>query len=179
MFLSADATYPEQLQAAGKTEKGTTLVYAIGKIVLWVPNGIKVDVANSGLKTLTDASIRKIAIANPEHAPYGKAAVAAMQRAAVYDSVKSKLIFGENISQAAQFVQSGAADAGIVALSLALSDAMRNAGRYWEIPTDTYPRLTQTAVVLKGAGPAAHAFLEWLKRPDSRQILSRYGFSLP
>lgn len=179
VFLSADSSYPEQLEAAGKAEKGTTFIYAIGKIVLWVPNGSKLDVVKVQMQALTDPSIRKISIANPEHAPYGKAAVAAMQQAGVYPAVKGKLVLGENISQAAQFVQSGAADAGIVALSLALSDSMRTAGKYWEIPNSMYPRLTQGAVLIKGASPAARAFLDWLRRPDSRQILSRYGFGSP
>jgi molybdate transport system substrate-binding protein len=179
VFLSADSEYPQKLREDGKAENGTVLAYAIGKIVLWVPNSSRLDLPKIGLKALTDPSIHKISIANPEHAPYGKAAVAAMQHAGIYKSVEAKLVFGENISQAAQFVQSGAADAGIVALSLAVSDAMKGSGRYWEIPADTYPRLTQTAVVIKGAGPAARAFVDWLRRPESRQTLSRYGFGLP
>ena len=179
VLLSADADYPQKLLADGKAEKGTVLSYAIGKIVLWVPNTSTLDLPKLGLKALNDPSIHKISIANPEHAPYGKAAVAAMQHGGIYNSVQSKLVLGENISQAAQFVQSGAADAGIVALSLAVSDAMKNSGRYWEIPLDTYPRLTQTAVLIKGAGPAARAFLDWLRRPESRQTFSRFGFGLP
>jgi molybdate transport system substrate-binding protein len=179
VFLSADASYPEQLESLGKTEKGTTFIYAIGRIVLWIPNKSTIDLNKAQMRALVDPSIRKIAIANPEHAPYGKAAVAAMQRAGIYEAVKGKFVLGENISQAAQFVQSGAADAGIIALSLALSDAMRNAGRYWQIPTDMHPTLTQAGVLMKGASPAAHAFLVWLRRPDSREILSRYGFAQP
>jgi molybdate transport system substrate-binding protein len=179
VFLSADQTYPQKLEADGKAEKGTTYTYAIGRIVLWLPSASRLDVNKSGLRVLADPLIKKISIANPDHAPYGKAAVAAMQHAGIYDTVKSKLVLGENISQAAQFVESGTADAGIIALSLALSDSMRKAGRYWEIPEDTYPRLTQTAVLMKGAGPAAHAFVDWLRRPESRQIFKRYGFGEP
>jgi len=179
VFLSADASYPKQLESAAQAEPGSVFVYAIGKIVFWVPKQSAVDIQTLGWKALMHPAIKKISIANPEHAPYGKAAVAAMQRAGIYDAVKSKLVLGENISQAAQFVQSGAADIGIIALSLALSDPMRDAGTYWEIPADMYPKIEQAAALVKGAGPAAHAFLEWLKRPDTRAILSRHGFGLP
>jgi molybdate transport system substrate-binding protein len=179
VFLSADASYPENLKKAGKVDADATFIYAIGKIVLWIPGTSTIDVQRMQMKSLLDPSIRKIAIANPEHAPYGKAAVAAMKSAGVYDLVKSRLVLGENISQAAQFVQSGATDIGIVALSLALSDAMRTSGRYWEIPQDLYPRMEQAAALMTNAGPAARAFYEWLRRPDSREILTRYGFGLP
>jgi molybdate transport system substrate-binding protein len=177
VFLSADAAYPENLKKAGKVDN--TFIYAVGKIVLWVPNTSKVDIYRMQMKSLLDPSIRKIAIANPVHAPYGKAAVAAMRSAGVYDSVQSRLVLGENISQTAQFMQSGATDIGIVALSLALSESMRVSGRYWEIPQNLYPRMEQAAALMKDAGPAARSFYEWLRRPESRQILTRYGFGLP
>ncbi len=179
VFLSADISYPHQLESAGLAEAGSTFVYAVGKIVLWVPNQSKIDLNRTQIKALGDPSIKKISIANPDHAPYGKAAVAAMQRAGIYDAVKTKLVLGENISQAAQFVQSGAADAGIIALSLALGDSMRSSGRYWEIPQEMYPQMDQGAVLMKGASPAARAFYEWLQRPESREILRRFGFALP
>jgi molybdate transport system substrate-binding protein len=179
VFLSADVTYPRQLESVGLAEAGSTFVYAVGKIVVWVPNQSRIDVSTKQIKALLDPSIKKISIANPEHAPYGKAAVAAMQHEGVYDTVKTKFVFGENISQAAQFVQSGAADIGIVALSLALGDSMKSGGKYWEIPQAMYPRMDQGAVLMKGASPAARAFHEWLKRPDSREILKRFGFALP
>ena len=179
VFLSADVGYPEKLQAAGLAQKANVFIYAIGKIVVWLPNRSSVDLNKAGLRALADASIHTISIANPEHAPYGAAAVAAMQHDGIYDAVKAKLVFAENISQAAQFVQSGAADAGIIALSLALNDSMKSAGRYWEIPSDTYPPLKQAAVLTKHAGPAARAFLEWLARPESQQVFKRYGFGLP
>ena len=127
MFFSANLDYPRQLEAAGLTEPGTFYQYAIGKIVVWVPNDSKLDLS-SGLKALLDPSIKKIAIANPQHAPYGKAAVAALQKENIYEQVKDKLVLGENISQTASFVASGSADVGIIALSLALSHDDR-AGR--------------------------------------------------
>lgn len=175
VFLSADVNYPRQLEAAGRAEAGSTFIYAIGRIVLWVPERSKLDPRQTAMKTLADPSIRRVSIANPQHAPYGRAAEAAMKKAGVYDSVKTKLVFGENISQAAQFVQSGAADIGVLALSL----AKQAPGKFWEIPADMYPRMEQGAALMKGASPAAHAFLEWLKRPQSRDILSRNGFALP
>src|SRR5882757_694118 len=179
LFFSADMEYPKKLEAVGLAEPGTLYEYAVGRIVIWTPAGSKVDVAKVGWKTLLDARIEKIAIANPEHAPYGRAAVAALQKAGVYESVKPKLVYGENISQAAQFVQSGNAQAGIVAKSLAVSPAMRD-GKRWEIPADMHPALEQGAVILKDAKnkDAARAFLEFVKSPSGRAILSKYGFEV-
>jgi molybdate transport system substrate-binding protein len=180
LFFSADLEYPIKLEAAGLVEPGSLYEYAIGRIVIWAPAGAKVDVGKRGWKSLLDASVEKIAIANPEHAPYGRAAVAALQKAGIYDSVKTKLVYGENISQAAQFVQSGNAQAGIVAMSLAVSPAMRD-GKRWEIPADMHPTLEQGAVILKDAQNkiAARAFLEFVKSPSGRAILTNYGFEVP
>jgi molybdate transport system substrate-binding protein len=135
LFFSADVSFPQKLEAAGLTEPGSIYKYAKGEIVIWVSNASKLDL-RKGLAVLLDPGIQKIAIANPLHAPYGAAAVAAMKHAGVYDQVKSKFVQGENISQAAQFVHSGNADVGIVALSLALSPAMKNDGRYVVIPPE-------------------------------------------
>ena len=180
LFFSADIAYPKKLQAAGLAEPGTLYEYAVGRIVIWMPATAKVDLTKQGWNALLAASVQKIAIANPEHAPYGRAAVAALQKAGVYESVKAKLVYGENISQAAQFVQSGNAQAGIVAMSLALSPAMRN-GKRWDIPADMHLPLEQGAIVLKGAKnkDAALAFLEFVKSAAGRAILSNYGFEFP
>jgi molybdate transport system substrate-binding protein len=177
LFFSADIAYPQKLEAAGLAEPGTLYEYAVGRIVIWTPADAKVDVANQGWKTLLDARVEKIAIANPEHAPYGRAAVAALQKAGIYESVKAKLVYGENISQAAQFVQSGNAEAGIVAMSLAVSPAMRD-GKRWEIPAEMHPAIEQGAIVLKDAQnkEAARAFLEFVKSTAGRAILAEYGF---
>jgi molybdate transport system substrate-binding protein len=176
VFLSADMNYPKQLESKGKVVQGSTFVYGVGRIALWVPKRSALDLEKLGLRAVTEPSVQKIAIANPEHAPYGRAAVAALEQAKVYDAARPKLVLGENISQAAQFVQTGAADIGIVALSIALSAPMRAAGRYWIIPSDMYPRLEQGAVLLKRGGPAAKAFHEWLRGTESRKILEKYGF---
>jgi molybdate transport system substrate-binding protein len=180
LFFSADIEYPRRLEATGLAEPGTLYEYAVGRIVIWTPPDAKMDVTKKAWKSLLDASVKKIAIANPEHAPYGRAAVAALQKAGIYESVKNKLVYGENISQAAQFVQSGNAQAGILALSLAISPAMRD-GKRWEVPADMHPALEQGAIILKGAKDkeAARAFLEFVKSAAGRATLAKYGFEFP
>jgi molybdate transport system substrate-binding protein len=180
LFFSADIEYPKKLESAGLTEMGTLYRYAVGRIVIWMPVDSKVDVTNQGWNALLDASVQKIAIANPEHAPYGRAAVAALQKAGIYEQVKSKLVFGENISQAAQFVQSGNAQAGIIALSLAISPPMKD-GKSWKVPPEMHPAIEQGAIVLKDAKnkDGARAFLQFVKSEDGRAILAKYGFALP
>jgi len=176
VFLSADLNYPRQLERGGQAVAGSTFVYGIGRIALWVPPRSKIDLEKVGMQALLDPSVKKIAIANPEHAPYGQAAIAAMEKAGVYSLVKGKLVLGENISQAAQFVQSGAAEIGMIALSIALSEPMRS-GKQWIVPTNTYPKLEQGAVLLKRAGPGARAFHEWLGGPQARRVFEKYGFN--
>jgi len=180
LFFSADVSFPQKLEAAGLVEPGTTYEYAKGQIVIWVPNASKLDLGK-GLAVLLDPSIHKIAIANPLHAPYGSAAVAAMKHEGIYDQVKGKFVMGENISQTAQFVQSGNADAGIVALSLALAPAMKTTGRYVKIPPTDYPPLIQAAVILKSSRnkELAKQFLKFLKRPETVVLMERYGFAIP
>jgi molybdate transport system substrate-binding protein len=180
LFFSADIDYPRRLESAGFAEPGTLYEYAVGRIAIWTPANAKVDVARLGWKTLLDASVQKISIANPEHAPYGRAAVAALQKAGIYEQVKPKLVYGENISQAAQFVQSGNAQAGIVAMSLAVSPGMKD-GKRWEIPADMHPPIEQAAIVLKTAAnkDGARAFLEFVKSETGRATLAKYGFTFP
>ena len=180
IFFSADISYPQKLIEAGFAEPDSRYTYAFGRIVLWVPSDSPINAAQMQWKTLLDARIQKIAIANPEHAPYGRAAVAALQKAGLYEQVKSKLVYGENISQAAQFVQSGSAQAGILAMSLTFTPAM-NSGKTWEIPRDSYPPLEQAVILLKSLPnkPAASAFLAFLRTDPARATLARYGFTLP
>jgi molybdate transport system substrate-binding protein len=179
LFFAADIDYPKKLEAAGFGEPGTLYQYATGKIVIWVPADSKLDVSK-GLGLLTDPSVRKIAIANPKHAPYGRAAVAAMTKQGIYEKISDKLVFGENISQTAQFVESGNADVGIIALSLALAPAMADKGKYYEVPQDLYPPLDQGAIVVKASQKKDQAkqFLAYLKTPESIALLQRYGFKL-
>ena len=180
LFFSADIGYPRTLEAAGLAEPGTVYEYAIGRIAIWTPADAKVDVVRLGWKTLLDARVQKIAIANPEHAPYGRAAVAALKKAGIYDQVKAKLVYGENISQAAQFVQSGNAQAGIVAMSLAVSPGMKE-GKRWEIAVDMHPSIEQAAILLKTSKnkTSASAFLKFVKSEVGRATLSKYGFTIP
>ena len=180
MFFSANLDYPKQLEGAGLTEPGTLYQYAKGKIVIWVPKQSALDLSG-GLKALLNPAVKKIAIANPAHAPYGKAAVAAMQKENVYDQVKDKLVLGENISQAASFVVSGAADAGIVAYSLALSPTMKDNGRYAAIPADDYPAIEQACVIMKSSKnkPLARQFLAFIQSGAVGDTLKSYGFDMP
>ena len=177
LFFSADIDYPKKLAAANVAEPETLYEYAVGRIVIWAPGDAKLDVTKLRWDALLDISVRKIAIANPEHAPYGRAAVAALQKAGIYDRVKAKMVYGENISQAAQFVQSGNAEVGIIALSLASSPPMR-AGKSWIIPEDMHPAIEQGAIVLGSAKnkDAARAFLEFVRSEEGRAILEKYGF---
>jgi molybdate transport system substrate-binding protein len=180
MFFSANLDYPKELKTAGLVEPGSYYEYAKGRIVIWVPKDSKLDLS-SGLQVLLNPSIKKIAVANPRHAPYGQAAVAAMQKASVYDKVKDKFVLGENISQTASFVMSGAADVGIVALSLALSPNMKDKGRYVEIPADEYPPIEQACVILSSSKnkETAMQFLSFIKTAAVADTLRRYGFDVP
>jgi molybdate transport system substrate-binding protein len=180
MFFSANLDYPKQLEAAGLTEPDTFYQYATGKIVLWVPNASKLDLS-AGLRVLLDPSIKKIAIANPEHAPYGKAAMAAMQKNNIYDQVKDRLVLGENISQAASFVASGSADVGIVALALALSPNMKDKGRYVEVPATDYPAIQQACVIMRSSKnkDTARQFLKFIQSSSMKAFFQKYGFTVP
>jgi molybdate transport system substrate-binding protein len=180
LYFSADIGYPKKLEEAGLVVPGSLYPYAIGRIVLWAGNESHFDLSK-GLEILREPTIKKIAIANPKHAPYGRAAVAAMEYFKVYDQVKDKLILGENISQAAQFIESGACDIGIIALSLAVAPAMKSKGTYWEVPAEAHTSLEQGAVILKQAKnpEAARQFLEFIKGPHGQEIMKRYGFTLP
>ena len=180
LYFSADIAYPRKLEEAGLTVPGSLYQYAVGRIVLWTGKGAHLDLSK-GLEILGEPRIKKVAIANPKHAPYGRAAVAAMEHAQVYDRVKDKLVLGENISQAAQFVESGAADVGIIALSLALAPPMQAAGHYWEIPADAHPPIEQGAVMLMGGKnqESAKAFLSFIQGAEGQTMMKRYGFVVP
>ena len=180
VFFSADIEYPRKLEAAGLAVPGSTYLYAVGKIVLWVRNDSRLDISK-GFAALRDPSVQKVAIANPQHAPYGRAAEEALRKAGVYDAVKDRFVLGENISQAAQFVESGNADAGILALSLVLSPGLKEKGRYWTIPEDLYTPIQQGAVLVRASQnpQGARDFLEYVKTPATAALLERYGFVLP
>jgi molybdate transport system substrate-binding protein len=179
VFLSADVEYPRDLVAKGIGSVRDLFPYAIGRLVVWVPASSALRVERDGLRALAGA--RRIAIANPRHAPYGRAAEAALRDAGVWAAVEPKLVLGENVAQAAQFAQSGAADAGIIAKSVATAPAMREAGRSWDVPQEAYPPLTQGGLILPWAisREAAARFRDYLLSDEGRQVLASYGFGTP
>jgi molybdate transport system substrate-binding protein len=181
LFFSADEQYPQQLIAEGLASKDTLYRYAVGRLVLWVPSDSPLDLSKAGIQSLLDPTVKKISIANPATAPYGRAAEAALRHSGIYDQISSRLVLGENVSQAAQFVESGNAQAGLIALSHALAPAMKDKGRYWTVPLDAYPTLNQAAVVLSRSKQqdAARRFLDYLRSPGATSLLTSCGFSLP
>lgn len=181
IYFSADVEYPRRLVAANLAEGETWYIYAVGKIVLWAPHSGRLDLEKDGLKALLDPWVRKVAIANPAHAPYGKAAQAAMQSAGVYEAVKPRLVLGDNISQAAAFVKSGSAQAGVLSISLALTPELQAEGKFWMIPQALYARLEQAAVVVTASKKKklAERFLEYLRSPDAQMVMKKFGFEPP
>lgn len=173
VFLSADSARPKKLEDDGLGVTGSRFTYAIGKLVLWS----KAPGAVSGEQTLKDAKFAKVSICNPAAAPYGAAAVETMQALKLYDELKPKLVEGANISQAYQFVQTGNAEVGFVALSQVINDKQ---GSRWMVPQNLYKPITQDAVLLKKgeANEAAKAFLDFLKGPESRAIIENYGYEV-
>ncbi len=181
LFFSADADYPEQLAAQGLVDRDSIRIYAIGHLVLWVPNSVKMNPQELKMDLLVQPAVQRVAIANPKHAPYGRAAMAALEHFGLNDKIASKLVFGENISQAAQFVQSGNAQAGLIALSLALSPAMKDAGTFWELPSNSYPELRQAVAIISAtkSKAAALAFRDYVTSVEGKAVLERYGFRTP
>jgi molybdate transport system substrate-binding protein len=178
VFLSADMDYPRRLAKELGSQETAPFAYAVGHLVVWMPRQSGIAVDRLGIKTLLEPSVRKIAIANPRHAPYGRAAVAALKSLKVYDIVKDRLVLGENVAQAAQFVQSGAADAGVFSRSLAMAPALRDAGSFWKVPEDAYPRLEQGGLILPWAEDqgAAATLRDFLLSSEGRVVLKRFGF---
>jgi molybdate transport system substrate-binding protein len=157
-------------------------LYAIGRLVLFAPHGspVKIDPGLAGVKAaLAAAQIKRFAIANPEHAPYGRAAEQALRKAGLWDDMRSRLVLGENVSQAAQFATSGSTEGGLFAYSLALSPQVAKLGSYVLIPETMHEPLRQRMVLVKGAGETAKRFYRYLQEPRARQIFERYGFTLP
>lgn len=181
VFLSADISYPEKLIKQGTATEGSLFRYAVGELVLWVPKDSALDIESKGLNILSDGRVTKIAIANPKHAPYGRAAMAALQGAKLYDAVEKKLVLAENIAQAAQFVESGSAEIGLIAHSIASSPAMKEKGRFVSIPREYYPPLEQAGVILSWVKEKelAEKFREYLTVGQGRELLGKAGFRLP
>jgi molybdate transport system substrate-binding protein len=177
LFLSADAVYPARLVEAGLALDDAMFRYATGRLALWIPPGSALPVGSLGLAALRDPRVRRIAIANPRHAPYGAAAIEALTAAGLHDELKDRLVLGENVGQAAQFVQSRAADAGFIALSLALSPPLAG-GTHHVVPAELHAPLEQAGVILERARDpaAARAFRDFLLGKRGRAILGRFGY---
>jgi molybdate transport system substrate-binding protein len=181
MFLSADEAFVEELAAGGFAEDRGAL-YAVGRIALIVPRGsaLKPDGTLADLAAaLRDGRVRRFAIANPEHAPYGRRAEEALRHAGLWDAIEKRLVLGENVSQAAQFAISGGADGGIVAYSLALAPRVARLADHALIPSEWHQPLRQRMVLMNGAGETARMFYAFVAAPEARKILNRYGFVLP
>lgn len=177
LYFSADIAYPRELVKTGLA--ATPVVpYAVGRIVLWSST---MDARRMTLESLADPAIRRIAIANPRHAPYGRRAEEALRAKGLWDGLESKLVYGENVAQTAQFVQTGNAQVGIVALSLALNPELARAGGYWPIPDGLHAPLEQGFIVTRraAANKLAHDFAAYMGGPVARATMKKYGFVLP
>ena len=181
MFLSADEAFVFRLAAGGHTRDRGEL-YAIGRIVLFTPPGspITTEGGMSGIQQALEAGrIRRFAIANPEHAPYGRAAEEALRSSGLWERIRPTLVLGENVSQAAQFALAGGSQGGIVAYSLVLAPALQGRGAYLLLPDTLHEPLRQRMVLTRRAGPTAEAFYAYMQQPPAREIMRRYGFVLP
>ena len=175
LFLAADLSFPQRVIDAGRAEEPQPIPYARGTLVLWTRNDSGLSALS--LDTLRSPAVKTIAIANPDHAPYGRAAQAALQHAGLYDSLRPKLVVAENIAQAAQYADSGNAQLGFVSLTSALTSRLRASGHFIRVPAEDYPPILQGAIVVRGssASSAAHRFLDFLTQPATRQTLTTQG----
>jgi molybdate transport system substrate-binding protein len=181
LFMSADEDFVFKLHDAGRTADRGAL-YATGRIVLFVPRGssFTADERMAGLKQAIEGRIvRRFAIANPEHAPYGRAAEQALRKLGLWEALQGRLVLGENVSQAAQFATGGSTQGGIFAYSLALAPGIAQSGQYVLLPEELHEPLRQRMVLVKGAGETARAFYAYVQQPAARKILAQYGFVLP
>lgn len=181
LFLSADEAFVDTLATAGLT-RGRGTLYGVGRLVLFAPTGSPLDPAGglAGLARLVaSGGVRRFAIANPEHAPYGRAAEAALRKHGLWPALQPHLVLGENVTQAAQFATTGNAVGGIIAYSLALAPNLQGRGRYALIPAGDHAPLRQRMALTARAGPVAARFYDYMQTPPARAILERYGFGLP
>jgi len=180
LFLSADREYPARAVAAKLGSAADERVYAFGKLVAWRPAGSTLDLEGRGLAALADPTVRRIAIANPAVAPFGRATEAALKAAGVHEAVKEKLVLGTSVGQAAQFATTGAADVAFLPLSLTFGKELAG-GRIYAVPEALYPRIEQSGIVLAGAREPdlARAFLAFIAGAPGRAILAKHGYGLP
>ena len=181
VFLSADESYIEKLAAAGLT-RDSGVLYGVGRLVLFAPHGspLTVDERMEGLRGLiARGAVTRFAIANPQHAPYGRAAEAALRATGQWEGLRPSLVLGENIVQASQFATTGNAVGGILAYSLVLGSPLAAQGTYVLLPDSLHPPLRQRMVLTKRAGATAQRFFDYLQQRPAREIFTKYGFSLP
>lgn len=179
VFLSADLEYPEKLISLGLADAGSFTTFAVGRLVLWTTRP-QIDL--SSLPALvSDPKIRRIAVANLTTAPYGKATREALTKLGLWSEAERKVVIGENITQTAQFVETGNADVGFVALSLVLSPKLKDKGRWLEIDASLHSPLEQGAVVTRRGGnnPASVRFMKFLTSPEARAVFERFGYRVP
>jgi molybdate transport system substrate-binding protein len=181
LYLSADIAYAHDLAAAGLAAEADVFESGQGRIVVWVRNESPIDVVKLGGEALLDTSVRRVAIANPVHAPYGRAAVAALEHLGLHDRLKEKLAIGESAAQAAQYVESGAAEVGILPMALAKGARLSERGRFWVVPAEAHPPIRHGGAIHARAidREATVAFRDFLLSPAGRLILARYGFEFP
>jgi molybdate transport system substrate-binding protein len=179
VFLSADLMYPGRLASEGAADGGSLTTYAMGRLAVWSLDP-RFDL-KQGMRVFTDERLTRVAIANPDVAPYGKAARAALQSHGFWDAVKGKLVMGENISQTAQFVQTGNAQSGIVSYATVLAPKMKGVGSHYLVPDNGNAPIEQGAVITRHgkANPLAPRFMQFMQSPAARAILLRHGFTLP
>ena len=181
LYLAADIAYAHDLAAAGLAAEADVFESGQGRLVVWVRNESPIDVAKLGAEALFDTSVRRVAIANPLHAPYGRAAVAALEHLGLHERLKEKLAVGESAAQAAQYVESGAAEVGILPMALAKGTRLSERGRFWVVPADAHPPIRHGGAIHARAidREATVAFRDFLLAPAGRAILARYGFEFP
>lgn len=179
VFLSADLDYPRALVASGDAAADTLTPFAVGRLVVWTMRP-ELDLGSVG-GLMRNPAVRKVALAQPETAPYGRAAREALSQLGVWSAVQAKIVTGDSVSQAAQFVQTGNADCGFVALSLVVSPPLAGQGRYLEVPRALYAPITQAAVLTTFGrnNAAARRYLAFLTSPTAREILARFGYGPP
>ena len=179
LFMAADLSYPQRIVAAGLADSDPPVVYARGTVVLWTRNDS--PFRQLSVDTLRDPALKTIAIANAEHAPYGRAAEASLKSLGLYDQLKPKFVTAENIAQTAQYVDSGNAQVGLISLTSALTERLHASGHYIAMPRESYPPILQGAVVLKNSAnrTAAHQLLDFLLSPAVQKELAARGLEPP
>jgi molybdate transport system substrate-binding protein len=178
--MAADLSFPQRVIAAGLSEEPQPITYAQGTLVLWTRNSARFQ--QLSMDSLRDPALKSVAIANPEHAPYGRAAQAALEHLNLYDMLKPKLVVAENIAQTAQYVDSGNAELGFISLTSALTPRLRANGHYIAVPADAYPPILQGVVIIKhtsGSTQTAHRFLEYLASAPVQHQLEAAGLAPP